>query len=49
MTDVLFYLDIAVKSTPVLVPVQVLPLGVVGLAGLHPDVGRGLEKVANNS
>ena len=37
---------IAARLTPRLVPI--LPLGVVSLAGFHPDVRKDSEKVAND-
>ena len=43
------FLKNSITSTPVLVPLKVLPLGIVSLAGLHPDVRRDPEKVANYS
>ena len=36
----IFWTKISAKSIPGLAPVEVLPHGVAGLAGLQPDVGR---------
>ena len=40
---------VAIKLSHGLPDVEVLPLGVVSLAELHPDGRRGPEKVANDS
>ena len=40
---------VAVKSSHGLPDVKVLPLGIVSLAGLHPDGRRGPEKVLNDT
>ena len=39
--------NVAIKSSPGLPDVKFLPLGVVSLAGLHPDGRSGRENVAN--